>query len=81
MSHTPGPWEWTDKGLIHPDGIVVSNMCVSDADAAMIEAAPDMYKALKAAVRILLGDADATADMDVIRKAGLRALAKAEGKA
>lgn len=66
MKHTPGPWEWWTSNSIRRlsaggrDGNVLhavrlhdgfADVQVSDADAHLIAAAPDLLKALRMAVR------------------------------
>ena len=57
-AHTPGPWEWIDDGLFQErngDAVMVAtfeydrgaDIEVSDADARLIAAAPDLLEALK----------------------------------
>ena len=57
-AHTPGPWEWIDDGLFQErngDAVMVAtfeydrgaDIEVSDADARLIAAAPDMLNCLK----------------------------------
>ncbi len=51
MEHTPGPWKWFNDGdLANSDGKMVlrpdANRGIpTDADAALIAAAPDLLKA------------------------------------
>lgn len=70
MKHTPGPWEWSGLQLL---GDCSDDSCSpvliaqgdpfdpSDADKALIAAAPEMYEALKmahSALDRLMGDTD-----------------------
>lgn len=61
MSQTPGPWKWFNysdgrKALVAPTRAVIhcpdAPMTVDAEDQAIIEAAPDLYKTLKAVVEI-----------------------------
>ena len=49
--HTPGPWEWDDIGyLVRPDGAALfdSTGLATEADHALIAAAPDLLAACEA---------------------------------
>jgi hypothetical protein len=86
MAHTPGPWEihhhGDNEGDIHgSDGKLVCMMREGDtapaedweSDARLIAAAPDMWMALRGALRVLTGwDGHSTApddgDTEVVRE-------------
>lgn len=87
MTHTAGPWEWKDDDLetlgmyrLAP-GILATDMTdgtpwgdeIDQANAALIAAAPDLLKALKAMV---LNDRHTYRDC---HKASILAISKAEG--
>lgn len=95
MNHTPGPWEWAEanmdaaKRINGPSGIEVmhvvftgnADMKISDADAALIAAAPDLLEALK----LLLSQADTSDPYEHVTVGkhitrAERAIAKAEGR-
>ena len=73
--HTPGPWNWTDDGQgnkwgryeLRPAVIYAtrdSQLAVSDADARLIAAAPDLLAALQGLLRgIFDGPDEANAAM------------------
>ena len=54
-AHTPGPWVWRDGRLIapgrlpliHMSGDFEANVCLTEADTALIAAAPELLVALK----------------------------------
>ena len=87
--HTPGPWEWArcddgDFAFLKGDGLYVLTpenipgaaawVDISEANAALISAAPDLLAALKLAAKwITLGEA-----ADVARAQVVAAIAKAE---
>jgi hypothetical protein len=50
--HTPGPWRIVDDGIAGPSWWVVSDALISDADAHLIAAAPDLLAALKGIIGI-----------------------------
>ena len=67
-AHTPGPWEWIDDGLFQErngDAVMVAtfeydrgaDIEVSDADANLIAAAPDLLDAGRAVIAAFDPDA------------------------
>lgn len=98
--HTPGPWEWAkdrddEFTFLKGDGrYVLSPECVStgytwvsvsDADASLIAAAPELLKALKACrscIDELMGDSDPLEETSALIACQLAsaAIAKAEAQ-
>jgi hypothetical protein len=84
-AHTPGPWKYrpatrtTHQAIgLGPNGLLVIKNEVSDADARLIAAAPDLLAACRFAASALSTD---PVQVEYAQK-GLRdAIAKAEGRA
>lgn len=85
-AHTPGPWEWFHKNWLLPVGggtailtytAADDGLHGTDADKALIVAAPEMLDALKGAEEWLSGWASAEPYLSLIRAA----IAKATGAA
>ena len=82
MSYTPGPWEWDGYGITHNEKDVVGvsagqDLIISEADANLIAAAPDLLEACKELFECTKGSAWVDGELfDQIETA----IDKAEGK-
>jgi len=86
MEYTKGKWkitEWNDKrGFnIFTDDTFIASVPLSQANANLISAAPDMYEVCKALVKELeLHTTQWDLGMKKLSAQGIQAITKAEGK-
>ena len=83
VSHTPAPWKMLNVPVTNPRihmmiGPALLKRPVSEADARLISAAPDMLEALKA--MIAAGDAAPYWEVNAARDLARAAIAKATGE-
>jgi hypothetical protein len=57
-NHTPGPWKIEGAAINDSEGTPLALCCSTEANAALIAAAPYMYEALKAIVARIMGEWD-----------------------
>jgi hypothetical protein len=79
MSHTTGPWtvsQYLDNGewgVLNNDNVIVVGVAsrITEDDARLIAAAPDLLNALKAAIEVMEEDLDIILDSNcVLREYG-----------
>ena len=73
-THTPGPWYWdkvsTGHVIVDSEGFtIVDSSPMSEADARLIAAAPEMLEALQRLVHPAADDTDVEHALDVIARA------------
>ncbi len=86
MKHTPGPWKVDDSRIDDMNGGIGKAVAFADrrrvnykANANLIAAAPEMYEALKAIVKVM--DGSQPIDYPGALMVAQYAIKKAEGKA
>ena len=82
MSHTPGPWSYTNERVVGPAGNTIADCRYKNGllDARLIAAAPEMLEALKSAYTVLTDDVPGKQFDDTV-EAVYAAIAKATGGA